>query len=124
VFVDSTGDLIKSDVGINSLDGMASRKIGVIADSTNARAIRGRLERRKLAATLVEFVDREEALAALGREAVDGFATDKLTAISLRQIFASGASVVKNKSPIYGKPRVIQVLNVDLEMYSRGSRLR
>jgi glutamate/aspartate transport system substrate-binding protein len=34
VFVDSTGDLIKSDVGINSFDGMAGRKIGVIAGST------------------------------------------------------------------------------------------
>jgi glutamate/aspartate transport system substrate-binding protein len=85
VFADSTGVLVKSDMGINSFDGMAGRKIGIIAGSTNARAIRGQLERRKLAATLVEFVDREEALASLRRGAVDGFATDKLVLLALTQ---------------------------------------
>jgi glutamate/aspartate transport system substrate-binding protein len=85
VFVDNTGVLVKSEMGINNFDGMAGRKIGVIAGSTNARAIRGQLERRKLAATLVEFVDREEALAALRRGAVDGFATDKLVLLALTQ---------------------------------------
>jgi ABC-type amino acid transport substrate-binding protein len=45
VFADSTGVLVKSDMGINSFDGMAGRKIGIIAGSTNARAIRGRGDR-------------------------------------------------------------------------------
>jgi glutamate/aspartate transport system substrate-binding protein len=85
VFVDNTGVLVKSELGVNNFDGMAGRKIGVIAGSTNARAISDQLQRRKLAATLVEFVDREEALASLKRGAVDGFATDKLVLLALTQ---------------------------------------
>ena len=46
----------------------------------------------------------------------------KRSSISLRQTFPSGASVVKNRSPILGNPRVIHALKVASEMYSRGSR--
>ena len=64
---------------------MAGKKIGVIAGSTNGQAIRDQLERRKLDATLVEFRDREEGVAALVRGALDGFATDKQVLLSLAQ---------------------------------------
>ena len=85
VFAESTGVLVKSGVGIYRFDDMAGRKIGVIAGSTNGQAIRDQLERRKLDATLVEFRDREEGVAALVRGALDGFATDKQVLLSLAQ---------------------------------------
>jgi glutamate/aspartate transport system substrate-binding protein len=85
VYAESTGVMIKTRMGIFGFDDMAGRKIGVIAGSTNGRAIRDQLARRKLEATLVEFRDREEGVAALARGEVDGFATDKLVLLALAQ---------------------------------------
>src|SRR5258705_7965255 len=85
VFAESTGILVKSGRRIFSFDDMAGRKIGIIAGSTNGRAIRDQLARRKLEATLVEFRDRDEGVAALARGELDGFATDKLVLIALAQ---------------------------------------
>jgi glutamate/aspartate transport system substrate-binding protein len=83
VFADSTGVLVKSDLGVNGFDGMTRRRIGVIAGSTNARAVREQLDRRKLAATLVEFRNRDDAIPALTRGEIDGFATDKLVLLAM-----------------------------------------
>ena len=85
VFAESTGILVKAGAGIFRFDDMAGKKIGVIADSTNGRAIRDQLAQRKLEATLVEFRDRSEGVAALARGALDGFATDKLVLLALAQ---------------------------------------
>jgi glutamate/aspartate transport system substrate-binding protein len=85
VFADSTGVVVKADIGVNSFEGMAGKRIGVVPGSTNAQAIRDQLERRRLAATLVEFNDREEGFRALTRASIDGFATDKLVLRALMQ---------------------------------------
>jgi ABC-type amino acid transport substrate-binding protein len=85
VFVDSTGVLVKSDSGISGFDAMAGRKIGIIAGSTNGKAVREQLQRRKLEATLVEFRDRQDGLAALTLGSIDGFATDKLVLTAMAQ---------------------------------------
>jgi glutamate/aspartate transport system substrate-binding protein len=85
IYAESTGVLVKAGQGLFSFDSMAGRKIGIVPGSTNALAIRNELERRKLAATLVEFRDREKGVAALARGAVDGFATDKLVLLALAQ---------------------------------------
>ena len=85
IFAESTGVLVKLNAGIYSFNDMASKKIGVIANSTNARAVREQLDRRKLDATLVEFSDREDGVAALARGDLDGFASDKLVLFALAQ---------------------------------------
>jgi ABC-type amino acid transport substrate-binding protein len=85
IFAESTGILVKSGRRIFSFDDMAGKKIGVIAGSTNGRAIRDQLARRKLDAELIEFRDRDEGVAALARGELDGFATDKLVLIALAQ---------------------------------------
>jgi len=85
VFVDTTGVLVKSVSGINGFDAMAGRKIGIIPGSTNERAIREQLQRRKLEASLVEFRDRQDGFAALALGAIDGFATDKLVLTAMAQ---------------------------------------
>jgi glutamate/aspartate transport system substrate-binding protein len=86
IYAESTGVLVKTGQGLFNFDSMAGRKIGIVPGSTNALAIRNQLERRKLAATLVEFRDREEGVAALARGALDGFATDKLVLLALAQV--------------------------------------
>jgi glutamate/aspartate transport system substrate-binding protein len=62
---------------------MAGKNIGVVADTTNARAVRDQLARRNLSATLVEFRDRREGIAALARGDLDGFASDKFVLLAL-----------------------------------------
>ena len=85
VFAESTGVLVRSDKGLIQFDDLAGRRIGVVPGSTNAQAIRNQLERRKLAATLVEFRDRDEGVAALTRGDIDGFATDKVVLLAMAQ---------------------------------------
>jgi glutamate/aspartate transport system substrate-binding protein len=85
VFAESTGVLVRSERGLIQFDDMAGRRIGVVPGSTNAQAIRSQLERRKLTATLVEFRDRDEGVAALTRGDVDGFATDKVVLLAMAQ---------------------------------------
>jgi ABC-type amino acid transport substrate-binding protein len=85
VFAESTGILIKAGVGVFRFDDLAGKKIGIIPGSTNARAIRDQLAQRRLEATLVEFRDRSEGVAALARGELDGFATDKLVLLALAQ---------------------------------------
>jgi glutamate/aspartate transport system substrate-binding protein len=77
VFADSTGILVKSGKGLFTFDNMAGKNIGIIAGTTNAQAVRDQLARRNLSATLVEFRDRREGIAALARGDLDGFASDK-----------------------------------------------
>jgi ABC-type amino acid transport substrate-binding protein len=85
VFAESTGMLVKAGVGIFRFDDLAGKRIGIVPDSTNARAIRDQLAQRRLEATLVEFRDRADGVAALARGELDGFATDKLVLLALAQ---------------------------------------
>jgi ABC-type amino acid transport substrate-binding protein len=85
IYVESTGVLVRAGGGIFSFNDIAGKKIGVIAGSTNAQAVRNQLERRRLDATLVDFHDREEGVAALVRGDLHGFATDKLILLALAQ---------------------------------------
>jgi glutamate/aspartate transport system substrate-binding protein len=83
IFTEGTGLLVKADVGIARLEDMGGKKIGVIAGSTNARAVKNQIERRKVDATLVEFTDREQGIAELSNGNLHGFATDKTVLQSL-----------------------------------------
>src|SRR5262249_50609888 len=83
VVADSTGVLVKSGKDLFTFDNMAEKNIGVIAGTTNARAVRDQLARRNLSATLVEFRDRREGIAALARGDLDGFASDKFVLLAL-----------------------------------------
>src|SRR5262245_42607436 len=83
VFADSTGVLVKSGKELFTFDNMAGKNIGVVVGTTNARAVRDQLARRNLSATLVEFRDRREGIAALARGDLDGFASDKFVLLAL-----------------------------------------
>jgi glutamate/aspartate transport system substrate-binding protein len=85
VFAESTGVLVRPNIGINRFEDMAGKRIGVVPGSTNARAVRDQIARRKLDVTVVEFRDREEGVAALARGQLEGFATDKSVLLSLAE---------------------------------------
>jgi len=85
VFAESTGVMVRSNAGINRFEGLAGKTIGVVPGTTNARAVHSQLAQRKLEATIMDFRDREEGVAALARGSVDGFATDKSVLLSLAQ---------------------------------------
>lgn len=81
IFVETTGLLIRADSDTRSFPDLAGKKIAVIADTTNERAINAQLKRRQITATVLPMKSREEALAALEGGDVDAFASDKLLLI-------------------------------------------
>ena len=85
IYVESTGVLVRSDRNIFSFNDLAGKRIGVVPGSTNAQALRNQLDQRKLVASLVEFNDRQEGVAALARGELDGFASDKLVLLAIAQ---------------------------------------
>ena len=85
IYVESTGVLVRSDRNIFSFNYLAGKRIGVVPGSTNAQALRNQLDQRKLVASLVEFNDRQEGVAALARGELDGFASDKLVLLAIAQ---------------------------------------
>jgi ABC-type amino acid transport substrate-binding protein len=85
VYAESTGVLVKANAGLFAFNDLAGRKIAVIPGSTNAQAVRDQLQRRRIEAKLIDFSDRNDAMAALGRGEVDGFASDKIVLVALAQ---------------------------------------
>src|SRR4051812_7464794 len=64
VFAETTGIAVRRATGARSLDDLANKKIGVVQDTTNQRAVEAQLKRRGLSATVVAFQDRAAAAAA------------------------------------------------------------
>lgn len=78
IFVETTGLLARTTSNLRSISDLAGKKIAVVAGTTNERAIRAQLERRRLDATVLPFKSRDEALAALEDGKADAFASDRL----------------------------------------------
>jgi ABC-type amino acid transport substrate-binding protein len=77
VFVDTTGLLVRKGVA-TSFDGLAGKKIAVIAGTTNEAALDAALRKRVLSATVLRVKNREEGVAALESGAADALVSDKL----------------------------------------------
>jgi glutamate/aspartate transport system substrate-binding protein len=77
-FLDGTGLLVRSATAGYSLSALANKKIGVIAGTSNERALDRALKALAVAATVVPVKSREEGLAQLESGAVDAFASDRL----------------------------------------------
>ncbi|MBR0695513.1 amino acid ABC transporter substrate-binding protein [Bradyrhizobium lablabi] len=83
-FMENTGALVRTTSGIVSVAGLGSKKIAVIAGTTNEIAINKELQRRQLQASLVLVKDRQEGMASLDSGAVDAFVSDKLLLVGAR----------------------------------------
>jgi len=82
-FVDGTGVLIRSSTEGNSLMALAGKKIGVIAGTSNERALGEAMKAKMVNAQVVPVKSRDEALAQLEAGAIDGFAGDRVLLVGL-----------------------------------------
>ena len=82
-FLDGTGLLIRSAMAGNSLKDLAGKKIGVIAGTSNERALIEALKSNVLSATVVKVSSREEGLEQLQAGALDAFASDRVLLLGL-----------------------------------------
>jgi len=87
IFVESTGLAVRTASGIRSVADLVGKKIGVVAGTTNERAVRLQSRRYGLNGEVVTFTSREQGFAALDAGAIDAFASDKLLLVG-----ASGKS--------------------------------
>jgi len=83
IFVDGTGLMVRKSTPGESLMDMANKKIGVIAGTSNERALNDALKAKLVTATVVPLKSREEGLAQLESEAIDAFASDRLLLVGL-----------------------------------------
>jgi len=82
-FVDGTGVLIRSSTEGNSLMALAGKKIGVIAGTSNERALGEAMKAKMVNAQVVPVKSRDEGLAQLEAGAIAGFAGDRVLLVGL-----------------------------------------
>jgi ABC-type amino acid transport substrate-binding protein len=82
-FVDGTGVLVRSSTTANSLIDLANKKIGVIAGTSNERALAEALKAKVVTATVVTVKTRDEGLEQLEAGTIDAFAGDRLLLLGL-----------------------------------------
>ena len=83
VFVDGTGVLLRSSTQGFSLSALAGKKIGVIAGTSNEKALADALKAKVVTATLVPVKSREDGLAQLEAGNIDGLAGDRVLLVGL-----------------------------------------
>jgi ABC-type amino acid transport substrate-binding protein len=82
-FVDGTGLLIRASTPGNSLMDLANKKIGVIAGTSNERALNDALRIKVVTATVVPVSSREDGLAQLEAGSIDALASDRVLLVGL-----------------------------------------
>ena len=82
-FVDGTGLLIRASTAGNTLSDLANKKIGVIAGTSNERALAEAMTAKVVTATVVPVKSRDEGLAQLEAGTIDAFAGDRVLLIGL-----------------------------------------
>src|SRR6185436_19172197 len=82
-FVDGTGVLVRSATAANTLMDLANKKIGVIAGTSNERALAEALKAKVVTASVVTVKSREEGLQQLEAGTIDAFAGDRVLLVGL-----------------------------------------
>lgn len=80
-FASGTQVLTKKDSGLNEIESLAGKRIGVIPDTTNEKVIQS----QQPAAQLVKVKDRMEGLKKLEQGEIDGFASDGIVLEGLKK---------------------------------------
>ena len=82
-FVDGTGLLVRASTPGNSLMDLANKKIGVIAGTSNERALNEALRIKVVNAVVVPVTSREDGLAQLEAGGIDALASDRVLLVGL-----------------------------------------
>ena len=106
-FVDGTGLLVKKSTGGHSLIDLAGKKIGVIAGTSNERAINDALKAKVMSATVVPVKSRDEGLAQLESGAIDAFASDRVLLLGLAEKAKDAGSLALMVDAISFEPYAI-----------------
>jgi len=82
-FVDGTGLLVRASTPGNSLMDLANKKIGVIAGTSNERALNEALRIKVVTASVVPVKSREDGLTQLEAGSIDALASDRVLLVGL-----------------------------------------
>ena len=82
-FVDGTGLLVRNSTTGQSLMDLANKTIGVIAGTSNERALAEVLKAKMVTATVVPLKTRDEGLEQLEAGTIDAFASDRVLLVGL-----------------------------------------
>jgi ABC-type amino acid transport substrate-binding protein len=87
IFVDTTGVIARSATGAKAFKDLASKRIAVVASTTNQAALDAALKKSGMNATVVRVKNRDEAVASLQAGTVDAFVGDKVLLLGLARKF-------------------------------------
>lgn len=82
-FVDGTGLLVRTATAAGSLMDLSGKKIGVIAGTSNERALAEALKSKLVTAQVMPVKSREEGLTQLEAGTIDAFAGDRVLLVGL-----------------------------------------
>lgn len=82
-FVDGTGLLVRTTAAAGSLMDLSGKKIGVIAGTSNERALAEALKAKLVTAQVMPVKTREEGLTQLEAGTIDAFAGDRVLLVGL-----------------------------------------
>ena len=82
-YMDGTGLLVRNTTAGNSLTDLAGKKIGVIAGTSNERALAEAMKAKVVSATVVPVTSRDDGLAQLEAGTIDAFASDRVLLLGL-----------------------------------------
>jgi glutamate/aspartate transport system substrate-binding protein len=83
IFVDGTALMVRKSTAGNALIDLANKKIGVIAGTSNERALNQALRDKVVTATVVPVTSREQGLAQLEAGTIDAYASDLVLLVGL-----------------------------------------
>lgn len=78
IFTESTGIVVQKASGIQKATDLDGKKLAVVSNTTNERALADLIKQGTMKAVLVPVKDRDAGIAALEKGEVDGYASDKL----------------------------------------------
>ena len=116
-FVDGTGLLVKKTTTTgNSLMELANKKIGVIAGTSNERALAAALKSKVVTATVVPVSSRDDGLAQLEAGTIDAFASDRVLLAGLAGKAKDPKSLSLMADPLSYEPYAIVLPRGDWAM--------
>jgi ABC-type amino acid transport substrate-binding protein len=115
-FVDGTGILVRSSTAGSTLIDLANKKIGVIAGSSNERALAEALKVKLVTANVVTVKTREEGLQQLEAGAIDAFAGDRVLLVGLASKSKDPASLALLSEALSYEPYAIALPRGDWAM--------
>jgi len=116
VFIDGTGLMVRRSTAGNSLRDLGDKKIGVIAGTSNERALADALKASAIKATVVTVKTREEGLEQLEASAIDAFASDRLLLAGLATKSKAPQALAVLIDPISYEPYAIALPRGDWAM--------